>query len=269
VMPQILEQAYNLRQDEIDNIMDQVNQYIKLDQEDYDRYLSGEEAKAKKELREYERAWDRSEATGFISNDDAIILGVAPGPTFQYSKWMAEEIYKQQKYVDDLAAEKEKLKLDREKAAETERHNKATEATAAKNAATAASKKSAGSASLTPSGYYSGYPSITPSVEEELGMTKEEIVSGARQDGKSNSQYISDVRDYNSAMDSSAAYKAATDSIVDAMKTDKTYTQWDATEYADSLYKNKLLNKTDYDALIVWIEGSFENWENGARIVGK
>jgi len=65
---------------------------------------------------------------------------------------------------------------------------------AARQLALAAAKAAGGGDALTPSGYYSGYPGVTPAVERELGLTKEEIAAKARNAGVTNSQFINSVR---------------------------------------------------------------------------
>lgn len=86
------------------------------------------------------------------------------------------------------------LTLEMRKALEEARHNLATEQLERMKEERQWQQSGAAGSGLTASGTYRGYPSITPAVEKELGLSKEEIAAKARAAGVTNSQYIAAAR---------------------------------------------------------------------------
>lgn len=86
------------------------------------------------------------------------------------------------------------LTLEMRKALEEARHNLATEQLERMKEERLRQQSGTASAGLTASGTYKGYPSITPAVEKELGLSKEEIAALARAAGVTNAEYIKSLR---------------------------------------------------------------------------
>jgi len=101
ILPQVMEQAYGIRQGEVRNLLDLLGAYSGLEQQQYERQIAEQQMQIEAEETQIKRAWDRVKNLGYVDNLASIALGIPVGtPSFEA-----------QKAVDDRLA---RLKLARE-----------------------------------------------------------------------------------------------------------------------------------------------------------
>ncbi|MDD5501358.1 MAG: peptidoglycan-binding domain-containing protein [Candidatus Omnitrophica bacterium] len=117
VLPDLIAQAYNIRQDEIRNLFNVFQGYLGLSEEQtsrqrqaWEQQMDLWEQQIAQQEREIERAWARTKTRGYVDNTDAAILGVPPG-TMSYEARVA---------YDNLQAELTRIRAQGEETRRTQ-----------------------------------------------------------------------------------------------------------------------------------------------------
>lgn len=154
-MPSFMTQAYQQYRDGIGDLYNQAELYLSMDDKDFSRYRQGVEDKftlynaemdqwgkaLELKSQQFGDALERTKLAGFVSNEDALTLGVAPGtPSFEVQQDTREKqnwIFQEQA---KLKNEKELLNIKFEQEKKLISHREATSGSSSKPKASGYSK---------------------------------------------------------------------------------------------------------------------------------
>lgn len=102
LIPTLIEKAYGLRQNQIQNLMGMVNQLLgirgqeySMAQDAYNRQLEIQKQAIEEEERKIQRAYDEIKTMGYVTNYASIVLGVPVNtPSFEAQKFVQQQLDK-------------------------------------------------------------------------------------------------------------------------------------------------------------------------------